>query len=332
MLLEEGQTAQDPAAGLVGVLGVTAGRQRGHPHLRDVEVPGGQRGQPALVGGQQLLDQLELLVEHRQLAGGGGVQLGVGDDLPGDDVDHHVPGDLGGEVEQQHAEAPGPRLPRLMGQHVRLRRLLQADVHEPGAVPDQAGFDGDPPDLTDLVGSNRVERVRLADAFGGGHTCSRGWSTSVDENCRTTRRGVQRCDGPCRRQWSYGLRSGDDRVVMRGRGQRVDTAPRRHTCSIYEHVTHLQAHGSVPVAQPTTLRGSAAFRPTRTCCSSAVPVRAGRAESCGGRGRPDPADAARRGRAPGARWRRSVSGRAGPTPAARRRPGPRRCRGRRWSR
>src|SRR3954464_8240374 len=105
---------------------------------------------------------------------------------------------------------PGRRLPRLMGQHVFLRRLLQADVDEPGAVRDESGLGGDPPDLADLFGRHGVERVRLADAFGGGHTCSRGWSTSVDENCRTTRSGCTAVLWTLSQALFARVRSGDD--------------------------------------------------------------------------------------------------------------------------
>jgi hypothetical protein len=142
VLLDEPERAQDPAARFVGVV-VHARRQRRRAHQRGVDPALLQRGQPALVGVQDLLDDHELRVDDRRLALGGGVELAGGDDLAVRRGDDRVPRAPAGQVEQGHAEAPVDHVALAEREHLRLRRLLGEEEREPHgfaelSVPDVA--------------------------------------------------------------------------------------------------------------------------------------------------------------------------------------------------
>jgi hypothetical protein len=91
VFLDERQAAQDPAAGLVGVLiGVDAGGKRGDADLRHVEVAALQGGEPVLVLREYLFDGCELLLKNGELTVGHSVQSTNGDDVLPGEGDHDV--------------------------------------------------------------------------------------------------------------------------------------------------------------------------------------------------------------------------------------------------
>jgi hypothetical protein len=73
VVLAEREPPEDPLARLTRVV-EDAGREWGDPDVGDVESAGGERGEPAVVAGQHLLDEFELLVQDRHLTVAGGVE------------------------------------------------------------------------------------------------------------------------------------------------------------------------------------------------------------------------------------------------------------------
>jgi hypothetical protein len=172
VVLDEGEAAQDPPPALLGVL-EHAGRKRGDAHVGDVQVPRGQSGQPALVGGEDPLHQLELFVEHRQLAVDGGVEPAFGHDRPRPDGDEDVVATVRGDVVQQDADDA-------VGEGV-LRRLFEAEVGHARGRGQQAGVGEHLPGGGDLAGGQRGERVGdVGRGRGGGHQSGLPFSPSVD--------------------------------------------------------------------------------------------------------------------------------------------------------
>ena len=167
VLLDEAERAQDPAARLVGVV-VDARRQRRRPHRRRVDPALLQRGQPARVGVQDLLDDHELRVDDRRLALGGRVELARRDDLAVRRGDDRVPGAPAGEVEQGHAEAPVDDVAVAEPEHLGLRRLLGEEEREPDGVAEEACLSQRRADPFHLLGRGHGERV-LGPDVGEGH-------------------------------------------------------------------------------------------------------------------------------------------------------------------
>ncbi len=105
--LVEAEHADDAVAELV--VEVRPGRQRHRPDVGDLQPALGHGGLPALVGGEDRLDGLELGVGDRHLAVGDAVDAGVAQHLLLGDRHQHVTAVAGGAVEQQH---PQPALDR----------------------------------------------------------------------------------------------------------------------------------------------------------------------------------------------------------------------------
>ena len=103
-VLHEREPAENPAAPLLRVLEHTGG-QRGHTHLADIQVTGGQCLQPPPVPCQQRLHHLELLFEDRQFARGCGVELDGGNNSAAGDGHGDVVGTGAGNVVDEDPEA-----------------------------------------------------------------------------------------------------------------------------------------------------------------------------------------------------------------------------------
>ena len=140
----------------------------------DVEAALGHGRDPALVGGEDRLDGLELLVEDRQLAVGDAVDLDVSTTAPRGDRDDVVAAVAGGPVEQQHPDPPLDRVARVEGEDGALVRLVEADVDELVCSPDQAGAADDVAGGGELLGGELGERVGGGGdgTVGEGHGCS----------------------------------------------------------------------------------------------------------------------------------------------------------------
>ena len=104
VLLVEGEAAEDPPALLLWVL-EDPGRERGDTDLVERDLPLRDRLLPGGIGGEDLLDDGELLLHDGELAGERRVHLGDGFDGAMGGGDDDVPGGAGGLVEDEGAEA-----------------------------------------------------------------------------------------------------------------------------------------------------------------------------------------------------------------------------------
>jgi hypothetical protein len=159
-VLHKSQAAKDPAPLLLGILEHPGG-QRGHADFCHIEIPGGKGVQPTLIGGQQRLHHLELLLEDRKFAGHGGFEHdggfhllvregddGVGWRSPGDVVDKDPEAPVLGLVRAAGRGAAGPAGPG---------RIQQAEVGNPVLRPEKALLLQNGLDLEDLRGRGQAE-------------------------------------------------------------------------------------------------------------------------------------------------------------------------------
>ena len=139
-VLHEGQAAQDPAALFLRVL-EDAGGQRGNADLADVQTAAGEGLEPALVRGQELFDDLEFLLQHRELAGRRRVQLDGGNHRAAGDRNGHIrrPSPCG--IVQEDPEPPVLTFGRRVPGGVQQTEVRDAPGLRP-AVPRHAGCPG----------------------------------------------------------------------------------------------------------------------------------------------------------------------------------------------
>jgi hypothetical protein len=136
-------------------------RQRARPHQVELGDTTPRHGRPpAGIGLDDLVHRDQVLEHDRRLPVANRVERHRGLDRTPGDRHHHVPGVAGGRVEQDRPRPPLHRVPRPEGQHLVLRRLLQPQVGEPGALPHQPLAGQRVPGPPDLVRPQPLQRVR----------------------------------------------------------------------------------------------------------------------------------------------------------------------------
>ncbi len=158
VLLVEGEDADDAVPDLVLVT-EHAGRQGNRPDLRRFDAALGHRREPVGAAEQERLDVLELLVEDRHVAVGGGIDGGRADHAVLRHRHDEVGADAGGAIEQQDPGASLDRVARCEREDRGLVRLGECDEDEAHVLADQSLVGEERFRRPDLVRRQRSERM-----------------------------------------------------------------------------------------------------------------------------------------------------------------------------
>jgi hypothetical protein len=178
VILPEPERAHDAPAHLLGVV-VHARRERHGAHRCRLDVPLAQGLDPALVGVEDVLDQLELGVDDRRLTFARRVDLPGRHDLAAGRRHDRVPRPARRQVEQHRAEPAIEGRAVVVREHLGLRWLLGREEREADGLGEQARFGEGHTDPVDLRAAGHGERMggglgrvggRVAPVLDGGHT------------------------------------------------------------------------------------------------------------------------------------------------------------------
>lgn len=196
--LDERQHPVDPAADLV-VVAEHPGRQRHRADGGDVGDPApGERGEPALVGLHDRVDQRVVLVQARPDTDLRRVQRHVGHDPAATQLDDDRAQRERLQPGQQQRHLTRQRGDTVPGQDVGLVRLARHHVGEAGVGGEQAGVVDDLPDAVDLGGGEHRQRVGghggLRRGVDGHGVPSRRWEGQTDagDGCAPARAASRR--------------------------------------------------------------------------------------------------------------------------------------------
>jgi hypothetical protein len=169
VLLDEGQAAQQAAARLVRVV-EDAGRQGGHADDGVGQPASGQRGPPPLVLGDELLDELELLLEDGRLPLDGRVDHAGRQHLGRVQADDDVAHRTGLAVEQQDAHPPRRHG---LDRELLVGRLVEAHVGDPRTRRQQIGGRAHLPRPVDLRRAQHHRPARRLHSPSSSSVCRR---------------------------------------------------------------------------------------------------------------------------------------------------------------